>query len=186
MAGKVIACHFYLILPLMKPVLHSKLSLLRLIPFIILMVFVSCLPGEGCEEAATNPMRIGFYLPVAGTDRFSPVSLDSLTMYGVNRPDSLLYNNRKGVRNIEAPLNPASDSTGFVVIFPGNVIDTLWVFYNRQPFLISAECGFTMYYEIEQFLHTSRRINSFQIIQPLVRNTLEEHIRIILDNDPGS
>jgi hypothetical protein len=164
----------------------SRIIATGLLSLLLSIVFSSCLPIEGCEDAATNPLRIGFYRTAAATGRSTAIAIDSLTVFGVNRPDSLLYNNRKNVRTIEVPLNPASDSTRFVLVFPGNVIDTLLVMHLRQPILISADCGFTMYYDINQVKHSLRFIQSNQIIQPLVKNTLEEHLRIFITSDPGN
>lgn len=179
-----VACHFFLILPVMKTYLMARPIIPGLAPLLLLLLLSSCLPVENCEESAANPLRIGFYETVANTGQPRAYAIDSLTVFGVNRPDSLLYDNRKNVRTIEVPLNPSTDSTGFVVVFPANVIDTLWIRYLRQPVLVSADCGFTMYYEINQVTHTSRGIQSSQIFQPFVRNTLEEHLRIIINSGP--
>jgi hypothetical protein len=153
---------------------------------LLMLGLASCQNNEVCEDAAANPLRIGFYLPIITNGNPTAYTVDSLTVYGVGRPDSLIYDNRKSVRSIEVPLNPTTDRTGFVFIFPENITDTLWVEYEPELNFISAECGFAMFFDIEQVSHTTKRISTFQINQYLVTNSLEEHIKILLYPDLGN
>ena len=148
----------------------------------LLMLF-SCQNDELCEEATSNPLRLGFYLPAVTDGGPTPYTVDSLTVYGEGRIDSLIYNNTKNVRSIEVPLNPAEGTTAFVLVFPGNLTDTIWINYNSTLNFVSAECGFTMYHEILGASHTNYRISTIQQSQNQVNNTLEEHIKILLYPD---
>ncbi len=163
----------------------SKLQALKLLVLLAgLFGLAGCQNDEVCEETTANKLRLGFYTPVITSGSPTPYTIDSLSVYGVGRPDSLIYNNRKTVRSIELPLNPTANRTGFVLIFPENITDTLWVDYQTELNFISAECGFTMFFDIEQVSHTNNRISFFQINQNLVTNSLEEHIKILLYPDP--
>lgn len=148
-----------------------------------LLFLNACQGDEICEEATSNPLRLSFYLPTVTNGGPTAYTVDSLSVYGVGRPDSLIYNNTKSVRSIEVPLNPLSAATGFVFIFPENITDTLWVEYSNSLNFVSAECGFTMYYEILEVSHTNYRISTVQQSQNLINNSLEEHIKILLYPD---
>lgn len=153
---------------------------------IILLLFASCQNEEVCEEAASSPLRMAFYVPGATAGTTRAFIVDSLTVYGVGRPDSLIYNNSKGIKSIEVPVNPNSARTGFVLVFPGNNTDTVWVESRFHLRFISANCGFAVQPEIERVTHTTRRINSLQISQNLVTQSFEEHIKILLFTGSGS
>lgn len=157
--------------------------MLALALLVSLLTFSACQNDELCEEATSNPLRMGFYLPAVTDGNPTAHTLDSLTVYGVGRPDSLLYDNTKNARSIEVPLNPAAETTGFVLTFPGNITDTLWVSYDHALNFVSAECGFTMFYEILEVTHTNYRISFVQRPQNLVNHSLEEHIKILLYPD---
>lgn len=165
----------------MKRLLSHKIALF--LGSLLLLGLVSCQTDEVCEEAASNPLRMGFYLPVIENGSLQAYTIDSLTVYGSGRPDSLIYNNTKNVRTIEVPVDPTSGRTGFVLIFPDNVIDTLWVDCTHHLTFISAECGFRMRPEIMQVVHTTNRISTFQISQNQVTQSFEEHIKILLYPD---
>ncbi len=174
---------FLLFLPEMKTI--AKLRFIKILALLTgLCGLVSCQDDELCEESTASRLRMGFYLPVVTSGNPTPYTVDSLTVYGVGRPDSLIYDNRKNVRSIEVPLNPTANRTGFVFFFPENITDTLWVDYQTELNFISAECGFAMFFDIEQVGHTNNRISFFQINQNLVTNSLEEHIKILLYPDP--
>jgi|LSQX01.1.fsa_nt_gb hypothetical protein len=174
---------FFLFLRDMKAFAGSSVKMV-LVGIASLMLLGSCQNDELCEEATSNPLRMGFYLPTVTDGSPTTYTLDSLSLYGSGRPDSLLYDNTKSVRSIEVPLNPASGTTGFVFTFPGEITDTLWVAYTHSLNFVSAECGFTMFYEIQEVTHTNARIHSIQLPQTLVNHSLEEHIKILLYPDP--
>jgi len=153
---------------------------------ILLLILASCQNEEVCADATSNPLRMGFYLPVSADGSPQAYTLDSLTVYGVGRPDSLIYQNAKKVMAIDVPINPTTDRTGYVIIFPENIIDTVWVDCTLHLTFISAECGFAMRPEIVQVSHTKNRISTFQLIQNLVTHSFEEHIKILLYPDTGN
>ncbi len=138
-----------------------------------------CQESIVCEDATSASLRAGFYALTENGQTASTMAIDSLTVYGTGRPDDKIYDNRKQVLRIELPVNPATDSTSFVFVFPGYT-DTLWVIYDRNPHLISVECGFTMFYDIHMVGHTNNYITITDINTNLVSNTLDEHIQIFI------
>ena len=152
-------------------------------PIMLLVIFfiASCTDDEVCEEATANALRIGFYLDDQEVE--TPASLNALSIYALGVSDSLIYDSENNVSRVELALNPTTDTCGFVFVF-GLQSDTLWFDYERETHLISVECGFTMFYVLQQVDHTPHFIVSLGIAEPHVTNDLNEHIEIYI-SDPG-
>ncbi len=154
-----------------------------------LAVFSSCINEEVCEDVSSLPVRIGFYMTDTLNEE-NPVAINNLTIYGMGN-DSLLYNNNDEVASIELPLNATEDSCAFIfqysnaqdsIIVPN---DTIWFDYQRKPNLISMDCGFVTFYEINEIDYTRNVIDSVNVDDPNISNSLDEHIKIFL-LDPDS
>lgn len=141
----------------------------------------ACQNQELCQDATSTPLRIGFYHNVNG--KAQALAIDSLTVYGLHN-DSILYNNRKQVSRIELPLNPALDQSSFVLAFPG-VNDTLHITYKREPRLISMECGFVTFYQVENWSAAGTAIQTIEIEHSSISNTLDEHFKLFPHNSPA-
>ncbi len=161
---------------------------------IVLSIFTglltSCLDEEVCEDVATVPVRMGFYYQQQDMDEPTPQSIDSLTLFALGN-DSILYNNQYNVSQVELPLNSTTDSTAFVIKWPAPpefiVLDTLWIHYKRLPNLISMDCGFVTFYDIEYFYHTENIIDTLEQESSNIRNTLDEHFKMypdLADDEP--
>jgi len=155
----------------------------HIVPAMLSMIFfiASCTNDEVCEEATANALRIGFYL--ADQEVETPLSVDSLSIYAIGVPDSLVYDKENSVSRVELSLDPINDGCGYVFVFDVHA-DTLWIYYDRETQLISVECGFTMFYTLQHIEYTSDVIVSLGIAEPHVTNTLNEHIKVYL-TDPG-
>jgi len=148
----------------------------------------ACINEEVCEDIATVPIRIGFFETEEETssDEPAPITLDSLTVFGLGN-DSLIYNNRFSVSQIELPLDSQRDSCAFIFVFPQDPSlslqhDTIWFYYQRKPTLISMECGFSTFYELKEVASSQNKIDSLSLDNVNIRNTLDEHIKIFPDN----
>jgi hypothetical protein len=146
----------------------------QLIPVLVLLFCWSCLNEELCEDISDVPIRVGFYKVEDNVIRAH--SIDSITVYGLGR-DSVIYNNNKSIQRVELPLDPGNDSCGFVFVFP-EINDTVWFHYMRKPNLISLDCGFVTFYELEKIEHSGFLIQDTEITQTSITNTLDEHIRL--------
>jgi hypothetical protein len=140
----------------------------------IVVLFSSCLNQESCQDITSVPVRMSFHR-TPGTQP-TVVSIDSLTIYGLGN-DSIIYNNQKNVRRVELPLDSRQDSCAYVFEFPA-LKDTVWFFYQRDPVLISMECGFVHHYQITEVRHTGHFIASTEIIEESVTSNMNEHIKI--------
>ena len=67
------------------------------------------------------------------------ISLDSVSIQGVGQ-DSILYNNKKSVREVSLPLHKTQNKTQFI-FSSGSLIDTLTIEHINTENFISLECG---------------------------------------------
>jgi len=161
----------------------SRTKIIVKICFLIPLLTFSCLNEQVCEDLATVPVRIGFYKFNEDTKKADAVVVSGFTAYGVGN-DSIIYNNLNGVGRFELPLNGSADSCAFVIKlntpdFPEEIYnDTLWFFYTLRPTLISLECGFITFYQLNHIKHTRSLIDSVAIENNQIINTLDEHIKI--------
>jgi hypothetical protein len=159
---------------------HGELRhILLLIMCLMQFSLAGCQQDVVCEDVTSVLFRAGFYA-IDDNDQESVLSIDSLSVYGVGRPDNLIYNNQRNVSRIELPVHPAIDSTGYVLEFPGGLSDTLWITYQRNLNLISVECGFGMFFDIERFACTETVIGSCELIFNQISNTSDEHLKVYL------
>ncbi len=141
-------------------------------------VFTGCQENVVCEDATATKLRINFYRLVNNGPAIA-ATVDSLTIYSMPHASESIYDNRKNVGRVELPLNPGEDTSTFVFEFPGGS-DTLKFSYERILHLISVDCGFTMFYELNMVAITNHTISLHEISTNLVSNTLDEHVKIFL------
>jgi hypothetical protein len=104
------------------------------------------------------------------------IAPDSLSVHGLNL-DTALYKGEKNVQVARLPLNTSADTSVFVIKI-NNITDTLTFIYNSYPHLISKECGYTFYHDIEVPQKTHHNIDSISVIKSTITNLNEENIRI--------
>jgi hypothetical protein len=143
--------------------------------FVLFWAFISCNQNL-CEEPTDVNFILGFYTMDDGIERDSV--LNNLTIYGVGREDSLLYN-QASARKITLPLSLLSDTSRFVFRI-NESSDVCVISYTRFVRLISHDCGFITEFDIHDFEHTGINIDSVAIIHPKVTNFEEEHVKIFL------
>jgi len=84
---------------------------------------------------------------------------DSLTVYGTGMEEKKIYDGEKGVQPALFPLNTSAENCSFVVSING-VNDTITFRYRSYPHLISKECGYTFYHNIDTpILYTKHTID---------------------------
>jgi hypothetical protein len=156
-----------------------RLLLPAILPVIMLAgLLAACQQDEVCEELTANPLRIGFYLPSENGQAQTAI-IDSLTVFGLDRPGEPIYDNRALVSRIELPLDPLADTCGFVLIFPEQT-DTLILTYQRELSLLSVECGFAMFFELEQVWSTGNVIMVIEKNNHTVSNSQDEHLKVFV------
>lgn len=149
-----------------------KLNFKYFIPFlaVLLLNLNSCTPGS-CVDETEALVKAYFYKAGKLT------APDSLTIYGLGKDTSLIYNKAVKVTVARLPLNAGAESTTFIIKNKG-VTDTLTLFYTTYPHLISKECGYTYYHTIEDPLYTLHGITSVTVKKNTITTANEENINI--------
>ena len=138
----------------------------------LLLFEFSCTPGS-CFEETESYLKASFYDDVTKQLR----APDSLTVYGLNMESSKLYSKTPKVQTALLPLNSATDMCTYILIVNG-ITDTLTFRYNSYPHLISKECGYTFYHNIETPESTTNIIKYIYLNKSNITTINEENIRI--------
>lgn len=146
--------------------------------FIVLSGFIlflySC-TSESCVEETESYLKAYFY----NNAEKKLKAPDSLTVYGLNmESDSTLYVKALNVQPALLPLD-ASDTSCIFIIQINGITDTVEFSYNNYPHLISKECGYTFYYDLDTHrICTKNKIDSIYISQRKITTFNGENIRI--------
>jgi hypothetical protein len=148
-------------------------NLIVILPGLILFL-LSCTP-ESCFEETESFLKASLYLNATGK-LHAP---DSLTIYGLNMDTIQLYNKTKNVQVALLPLNAATDNCVYIIIING-ITDTLEFNYSSYPHLISKECGFTFYHNLDTAppVFTKHVIDNIFVGKRSITTINEENIRI--------
>lgn len=164
--------------------MHTDKNRTRIALIILVTFLTCCTSSEVCENITTVPLRIGFFSENPDDpDQPESYLLDSITAFGITK-DSLIYDNQKNVSLIELPIDPSANSSGFIfLISPADSTDvpaqdTLWINYEKQPTLISMECGFVNFFEIESVSYSSQQIDTIIIENSSVNNSFDVHLQV--------
>ncbi len=146
---------------------------------VIIVVFTMAFLAISCREPCPFKPRslagIDFHTVINGTDQHSPV--DSLTVRGLGREDSLLYAAVNNVSTITLPINGSAVESGFIVDFDRGT-DTVWFSYDVKPWFLSPECGFILNFELLETRHSVNVIDSVVIVNREITSFDETNIRI--------
>lgn len=131
----------------------------------------SCVPQACLEDMEANA-KGSFY--ATGTGKLQ--TPDSVTLYGLGRDTSKIYDNASKLQTIEIPLDAGSDTCRFVLKINGTA-DTLTFIYTSYPHLVTKECGYTYYHTVDQIINTRPSVD-FLISNGKITTTNEENFRI--------
>lgn len=152
--------------------MKKDLSLIIFILLSVLTVLISCTP-ESCLEKTESFLEASFYSDSTKT----ALAPDSLTIYGAGRDTSKIYSSTAAIRVASLPLNAQTGSSVFIIKING-ITDTLSFQYFSYPHLISRECGYTYYHNIEPPAFTKHIIDSIWTKNNVITTKDEENIRI--------
>lgn len=148
----------------------------------IIIFFLALLYGgflHSCKEECTHKpgslAGVSFHSVVDGTEQQLPV--DSLTIMGLGREDSLLYDEMNNAGSVTLPMNGSDIETAFIFKFDRGT-DTLWFDYEVIPVFLSPECGFILNFELLGTNHTENVIDSVVIVTSEITSFDDTNIRI--------
>lgn len=151
----------------------------KLIPGSLLIILsgfflflLSCTAGS-CFEETESYLKASFYNNV--TKKL--LAPDSLTLYGINK-DSLIYNKSVNIQTALLPLNTSAESCTFGIQING-ITDTIEFRYSSYPHLISKECGYTYFHQLDTLPYfTKHMIKDIYTLNKTITNLNVENIRI--------
>lgn len=139
---------------------------------LLLAGLAACTP-EACFEETSAFVKATFYDKTS--DEASPP--DSLTLYGMNRDSLKIYDRKAGVRPALFPLDASAQTCSFIIKING-IPDTIQFFYTSYPHLLSVECGYTFFHNIDTLYYTENNIDHIYISKKNISTVNEENIRI--------
>jgi hypothetical protein len=137
-----------------------------------LILIWSCEKDDICLENTTPKLILKFY--DINNDTLAK-SVTSLTSWA-NDLDTIYLN--EAVDSIIVPLNLNLDKTNYKLI-SSNVIDTLYLSYERNDLFISRSCGYkTIFENVEIDSISNNWIKGFNINNTIIDNDTTAHINI--------
>ena len=147
-------------------------SLLVLISGLTLVLY-SCTP-QTCFDETESLLKASFYDYKLKT-KLAP---DTVTMYGLNSGTNKIYENALKLEPALIPLNSSADSCVIIIRING-INDTVTFKYTSYPHLISKECGYTFYHNLDtNRIFTKHIIDSIHIKTGLITTLNGENIQI--------
>jgi hypothetical protein len=144
------------------------------------LLLYSCTP-QSCFEQTDAFVKTSLYLNKTG----KLLAPDSLTVYGLNMATNKLYDKSKSITIAQLPLNASLSHSTFIIKING-ITDTLELRYTSYPHLISKECGYTFYHNLQSdsLVYSRNIIDSVYIRNNNITTLNEENIRIFYKS-PG-
>jgi hypothetical protein len=151
---------------------YSPLKFLIVYFTLAFLFSISC-TREACFDETNAYLKASFFLN--STQKL--LAPDSLTLYGIGRDTSKIYDKTSSVTQALIPLNSSTGGCGFVIRING-VSDTLFLRYTSYPHLLSQECGYTYYHTLDSVAVTKNIVDTITV--PLIKVTTlnGENIRI--------
>ena len=137
---------------------------------------VSCNINRPCDKPTKFPVETTFY--TSNSEALQDTIIKNITLYGIGREDSLLYNGID-TNKLSFRLSPFSETTSIVIISDSKS-DTLVFFYKRHLKMVSPECDFAMFFDIDQTLNTTNFIDSISLLDKTLDAGKKEHLQIFV------
>jgi hypothetical protein len=136
------------------------------------VLITSCTP-LACFEETNSFVKASLYDNVTKKQK----AADSLTVYGLSRDSVKIYDRAKGIQPVLFPLDSSTGSCTFIVSING-ITDTITFTYNSYPHLISKECGYTFFHNIDTPYYTRHNIKGIYTGSKNITTENVENLRI--------
>lgn len=155
--------------------MKSRPRLSVLIALLTVLAVWSC-TGDGCFDNATSVPLAAFY------QGGKAVSIDSLTVRGVDAPGDSLLIAGKTVQQVYLPLRVKESSCRFVFMYKKGIIpsDTIGIDYEAVPTFVSRECGAMYFFRVKGCSTTHNAIDSISIPDGIINNQDKVSIKIFM------
>ena len=134
----------------------------------------------GCIDNGSSLPLAGFY----SSSTKSKITINSLTIGGVGAKNDSLIINKESASQAYLPFRADRDHVEYFIRYGQEGIDddehndTIRFNYESFPYFASEECGAMFRYRIKSESHTSKFIESVEIVDSLVTNVDLERIHI--------
>jgi hypothetical protein len=148
------------------------LVLFSLLLALLAIIISKCTP-EACFEETNAFLKASLY----DNETKMLKSPDSLTVYGISIDSVKIYDKAKRVQPALLPLDASTSACTFIVIING-IADTVTFSYDSYPHLISRECGYSFFHNIDTPVYTTHIIDYIFTGQKNITTENVENIRI--------
>ena len=124
---------------------------------VLSLLLTSCLDTECIDETRTY-MRVTFY----SYETKKAATPDSLSLYGAGNDEKIFDNNKKVALPALISLKDSDNETEFIITING-IDDTMRFVHSNSLYLISKECGYSMYHTIDTVYFTTNEIDSIYL-----------------------
>jgi hypothetical protein len=136
-------------------------------------LLLNCCTTGSCLDETESRVKATFYSMETG----NPLAPDSLTLYGINMDTLKIYDKTLKLKSAEFPLYAAEKSCKLIIRING-INDTLEFSYSSHPHLLSKECGYTFFYDLDTVYHSINVIDSISLNKKTITTFNEENMRI--------
>jgi hypothetical protein len=138
----------------------------------LILFLLSCTP-QSCFEETESFLKATLYSNVSG----KLLAPDSLSVYGRNMETHKLYDKSLKIQPALLPLNASTISCTYIIKING-ITDIVELWYSSYPHLVSKECGYTFYHNLDSLTFTTNIIDTIHIKKRKITTINEENIRI--------
>jgi predicted nucleic-acid-binding Zn-ribbon protein len=136
------------------------------------LYLTSCALGS-CLDETEAKVKGTFY----SMETKKAVPPDSVTLYGINMDTLKIYNKSESLKSVEFPLYAAETDRKLVLRING-INDTLEFTYSSYTQLLSKECGYTFFYNLDTVIYSRNIIDSISTVKKTITTFNEENMRI--------
>ena len=141
----------------LKPLIKYMTKTLALLFLGGLLLLTSCFDIE-CVNRPEVQVKAVFY----DYDTKKTVSPDSVTLHGIDNSVKI-YDSQKNLSSAFLPLKTSDNETEFVIRINGTA-DTIRFIHSNFLQLISKECGYLIYHNVDTLYFTTNEIDSISLI----------------------
>jgi len=172
-----------------------KRLIIAILSITLIYLFHSCDQGKVCQDELESYANAGFYTDKGGT--LKDTTFEEFEVRGIQNPDTIPFDTIREKQSVRLRLSQGSDSCTYFFSFAVYdsiptldvmhgliwgisyyISDTMKLYYTRQIYLVSPDCGFSHHYELIDLSYTNNMIQSAEIAISEIGNFNEENIKI--------